>query len=212
MPARAPIRRPANPAMVDSSAKTPPTGSKQVMLSELTEAMIVNGVVLATVLASDLGPARKIGSMRLLRPVIAAAVIIPLFVSRPVTHGTGLAVEIAGAIAGLLGGLAAAALMGVYRSPRTGQPVSRAAVPYAIFWVVVIGARAAFSYGAGHWFQGPLVSWAIANQVTVAAITDGLIFMAIAMVLVRTIGLGIRGADIGAAFVTPAPPIPDRTT
>ena len=37
-------------------------------------------------------------------------------------------------------------------------------MPYAIFWVVVIGARAAFSYGAGHWFQGPLVSWAIANQ------------------------------------------------
>jgi hypothetical protein len=28
------------------------------MLSQLTEAMIVNGVVLATVLASDLGPAR----------------------------------------------------------------------------------------------------------------------------------------------------------
>src|SRR6516165_10091207 len=107
------------------------------MFSHLTEAMIVNGVVLATVLASDLGPARTIGPMRLLRPVIAAAVIIPLFVSRPVTHGTGLAVEIAGTVAGLLGGLAAAALMGVYRSPRTGRPVSRAAAPYAIFWVLV---------------------------------------------------------------------------
>ena len=31
------------------------------MVSQLTEAMIVNGVVLATVLASDLGHARKIG-------------------------------------------------------------------------------------------------------------------------------------------------------
>ena len=41
--------------MVDSSAKPPLTGSKH-MLSELTEAMIVNGVVLATVLASDLNP------------------------------------------------------------------------------------------------------------------------------------------------------------
>ena len=110
--------------------------------------------------------------------------LIPLFVSRPVTHGSGLAV---------------AALMGVYRSPRTGQPVSRAAVPYAIFWVVVIGARTAFSYGAGHWFQGPLVSWAIANQVTVAAITDGLIFMAVAMVLVRTIGLGVRASRLPSA-------------
>ena len=96
------------------------------MISQLTEAMIVNGVVLATVLASDLGPARKIGRMRLLGPVIAAAVIIPLFVRSPDTHGTSLAVEIAGIAAGLLGGLAAAALMRVHRSPRTGAPVSSA--------------------------------------------------------------------------------------
>ena len=162
------------------------------MLSQLTEAMIVNGVVLATVLATDLGPARKIGPVRLLRPVIAAAVIIPLFVARPVTHGTGLAVEIAGIVAGLLGGLAATALMGVYRSPETGKPVSRAGWPYAILWTVVIGARAVFSYGSAHWFEGPVVSWAIANQVSVAAVTDGLIFMAIAMVLVRTLVLSIR--------------------
>jgi hypothetical protein len=26
----------------------------------------------------------------------------------------------------------------------------------------------AFSYGAGHWFEDPLVSWAIANHVTLA--------------------------------------------
>jgi len=166
------------------------------MLSQLTEAMIVNGVVLATVLATDLGPARKIGPMRLLRPVIAAAVIVPLFIDRPVTHGNGLVVEIAGIVAGLLGGLAAAALMGVYRSPETGKPVSSAGAPYAILWTVVIGARAVFSYGSAHWFKAPLVSWAIANQVSVAAVTDGLIFMAIAMVLVRTLALGIRASRL----------------
>jgi hypothetical protein len=47
--------------------------------------------------------------------------------------------------------------------------------------------------------EGPLVSWAIANQVTVAAITDGLIFMAIAMVLVRTVGLSVRASRLPAA-------------
>jgi hypothetical protein len=47
-----------------------------------------------------------------------------------------------------------------------------------------------------HWFPGPMVSWAIANQVSVAAITDGLIFMAIAMVLVRTARIGLRAARL----------------
>jgi hypothetical protein len=172
------------------------------MLSELTEAMIVNGVVLATVLASDLGPARKIGPMRLLRPLVAAAVIIPLFVSRPVTHGPGLAVEFAGCVAGLLGGLAAAALMRVYRSPKTGRPVSQAGTPYAIFWTVIVGARAAFSYGAAHWFTAQIVSWAVANKVTEAAITDGLIFMAVVMVLARTVGLGARASRLPAGTGT----------
>jgi membrane protease YdiL (CAAX protease family) len=174
------------------------------MLSELTEAMIVNGVVLATVLATDLGPARKIGPARLLRPLIAAAVIIPLFVSKPVTHGSGLAIEIAGCVAGLLGGLAAAALMGVYRSPKTGRPVSRAGAPYAIFWTVIVGARAAFSYGTAHWFTAQIVSWAVANKVTEAAITDGLIFMAVVMVLARTVGLAARASRLPAATSAPA--------
>jgi hypothetical protein len=168
------------------------------MISQLTEAMIVNGVVLATVLASDLGPARKIGRGRLLRPVVAAAVIIPLFLDHPATHGNGLAVEIAGIAAGLLGGLAAAALMRVYRSPATGKPVSRAGWPYAAFWTVVIAARAAFSYGAAHWFTGSIVAWAVANQVSAAAITDGLIFMAVTMVIVRTAGLAARASRLPA--------------
>jgi hypothetical protein len=168
------------------------------MLSQLTEAMIVNGVVLATVLASDLGPARKIGPVRLLRPVVAAAVIIPLFADRPSGHGFSLAVELAGVAAGLLGGLAAAALMGVYRRPGTGQPVSRAGWPYAIFWTAVIGARAAFSYGAAHWFTAQIVSWAIASHVTEAAIVDGLIFMATAMILLRTAVLGVRASRLPA--------------
>ena len=166
------------------------------MLSQLTEAMIVNGVVLATVLASDVGPARKIGPMRLLRPLVAAAVIIPIFVQRPASHGSGLAVEIAGVAAGLLGGLAAAALMRVYRSPGTGRPVSRAGWPYAIFWTVIIAARALFSYGAAHWFTDSIVAWAIANQVSEAAITDGLIFMAVVMVLVRTAVIGVRASRL----------------
>jgi len=96
-----------------------------------------------------------------------------------------------------------AALMGVYRSPATGKPVSRAGLPYAIFWTAIIGARAAFSYGSVHWFTAPLVSWGIAHQVSVAALTDGLIFMAIAMILVRTVALGARASRLPARALEP---------
>ena len=178
------------------------------MMSELTQAMIVNGAVLAAVLHSDLGPARKIGPMRILRPLLIAAGIIPLFIDSPVTHGTGLSLELAGIAAGLLGGLAAVVLTQVYRSPRTAKPVSRATTPYALLWIVVIGARAAFSYGSYHWFPSQLDHWCAAHQVTGAAITDGLIFMAVAMLLTRTAGLAVRAARLAPA----AQPAPGRLT
>lgn len=168
------------------------------MASPLADAMIINGIVLATVLATDVGPARKIGAARLLRPVIAAAVIIPIFIKAPDTHGNSLAVEIAGIAAGVLGGLIAAALIRVYRSPATGKPVSAAGWPYAAFWTVIVGARAAFSWGAAHWFTASLVSWGVAHQVTEAALTDGLIFMAVTMVIVRAAGLAVRANRLPA--------------
>jgi hypothetical protein len=198
MSGRGPIRIRPPGAIVGLANNETRILKEHVMASPLADAMIINGVVLATVLATDVGPARKIGAARLLRPVIAAAVIIPIFIKAPDTHGNSLAVEIAGIAAGVLGGLIAAALIRVYRSPATGKPVSAAGWPYAAFWTVIVGARAAFSYGAAHWFTAPLVSWSVAHQVTEAALTDGLIFMAITMVIVRTAGLAIRANRLPA--------------
>jgi hypothetical protein len=167
-------------------------------MSPLTDAMIINGAVLIAVVEGDFGSHRKIGRMRILRPLLTVAVVIPLFLDRPVTHGNGLLVELAGIAAGLLCGLVVTTLMRVYRSPKTGQPVSAVGVPYAIVWTVIVGARAAFSYGASNWFPAQLAQWCAAHQVTVAAITDGLIFMAITMVLVRTLGLYTRATRLPA--------------
>ncbi|HEY5018661.1 MAG TPA: hypothetical protein VII59_17980 [Streptosporangiaceae bacterium] len=161
-------------------------------MSPLIEAMIINGAVLIAVLEGDLGPHRKIGKLRILRPLITVAVIIPLFIDSPVTHGNGLLIELAGVAAGLLGGAVVSALMRVYRSQQTGRPVSAAGFPYAIVWVVIVGARAAFSIGATNWFPAQLDQWCLVHQVSGTAITDGLIFMALTMVLVRTASLGSR--------------------
>jgi hypothetical protein len=168
-------------------------------MSPLTEAMIINAAVLFATLEADLGPHRKIGLVRILRTPLVVAAIIPLFLDRPVMHGNGLLVELAGIAAGLVGGLIVTTLMRVYRSPKTGKPVSAAGLPYAIAWALIVAARAAFSYGGVHWFPAQLTQWCVTHQVTIAAITDGLIFMAIAMVLVRTAGLAARAARLPGA-------------
>lgn len=165
-------------------------------MSPFTDAMIINGAVLVAVLEGDLGPHRKIGKIRILRPLITVALVVPLFLDRPVTHGNGLLVELAGIAAGLLCGLVVTTLMRVYRSPKTGKPVSAAGFPYAMVWTLIVGARAAFSYGATHWFPAQLAQWCATHQVTGAAITDGLIFMAITMVLIRTAGLAARATRL----------------
>jgi hypothetical protein len=176
------------------------------MMSELTQAMIVNGAVLAAVLHTDLGKARKVGPFRIVRPLLMAGAIVPLFIDRPVTQGAGLALELAGTVAGLLGGLAALRLITVYRNPQTGKAASRAGFGYGLLWTLVIGARAAFSYGSSHWFPTQLTHWCMAHQVTGSAITDALIFMAVAMLLTRTLGMAASAAHLPKAQIIPSRP------
>ena len=165
-------------------------------MSSLAQAMLINAVVLIAVLEADLGPHRKIGWFRIARPLLLSAGIVPLYLTALATHGTSLALEIVGALAGLLIGLLAITTMTVYRSPRTGKPVSRAGFGYAALWVGVIGSRAAFSYGATHWFSTQLGTWMVHHQVTGDDITNTLILMAVAMLLTRTLGMAGRAATL----------------
>jgi len=173
-------------------------------MSTLVDAEIVNAIVLAAVLEGDLGWHRKITKFRILRPVLVTAAIVPLFLAKVTTHGGGLAVELAGVAAGLAGGLIALALMRVYRRGPSGRPATAAGWGYAALWTAVIGARALFSYGALHWFRPQLGQWMAAHAVSVGAITDGLIFMAVAMVLARTIGLAVRSRHLPAPAPAPS--------
>lgn len=158
--------------------------------------LIVDAVLLAAVLEADLGRHRKIGRFRLLRPMALAVAIIPLYLTAVVTHGAGAALEVAATVAGIVLGLVAISLMTIYRSPSTGKPVSRAGFGYAALWIIVIGGRAAFSYGSNHWFSAQLGHWMVTNQITSGAITDSLIFMAVTMLLTRTGVMAIRARHL----------------
>jgi hypothetical protein len=168
-----------------------------------TSVLIPSILVLALVLATDLGT-RNISKLRLIRPFIAAAVIIPLYVKGMATSGHGLQLELAGVGAGLLTGLIAAARMRVTAGSKPGTAVSRAGFGYAAVWVAVTGARLFFDYGCHHLFAAQLVHFGITYQITVAALTDSLIFFSVAMLLSRTASLAIKASRARAISAAPA--------
>jgi hypothetical protein len=161
-------------------------------------AWIINLVVLGVVLEADLGR-RKIGWLRVLRPLMTAAAVCPVFLDSVPTSGHNVLLLTVGTGVGVLLGLAAHLFVSVGYGPVKGrkgprdQAFSRAGIGYAAFWTVLFGGRLAFIYGSGHWFAGSLGQFLAAHQLTAAGLTDALIFMALAMALARSALLGARG-------------------
>jgi hypothetical protein len=153
---------------------------------------IINLVVLTVVLEADLGT-RKITWMRLARPVVVAGVIISFYLKGIAGTGNGLALELALAALGVVLGLAAGVIFGVFRDAN-GFARSQAGAGYATLWIAVIGARIGLAYATGH--SRSLQVWLATHHITAATLTDALIFMAAGMLLARTFTLLVRSRTL----------------
>jgi hypothetical protein len=150
---------------------------------------IINLVVLGAVYESDLGH-RKITWFRVIRPILLTGVIVSFNLTGVATRGDALAFELLLPVLGIVLGVCAGSLFKVTLGPDE-RGWTRAGSTYALLWAAVIGARLAFAYATSNSHQ--VQHWLATHHITPAAITDGLIFMAVAMLLTRTVVLVVRG-------------------
>ena len=156
-----------------------------------TTQWLLNIGLLIFILATNLGT-RPITRRRLAIPLLLAAVAGILLLSNVPTRGNDVALDFIGAGAGVALGILAALLMPVERRAH-GPVVSKAGLPYALLWLLVIGGRIAFAESANGWAAAGIRDFSISNSITGAdAWTAGFIIMALTMVTARVITTLVR--------------------
>jgi hypothetical protein len=112
------------------------------------------------------------------------------------TLGNDGRLELAGIVAGVVFGVVATSLVRAGRDAE-GRVTMTAGPGFAALWVVVIGGRMLFAYGAEHWFAAGMTTFSIDHRITGAnAWTAAFVLMALAMVLTRVVLGGARALSV----------------
>ncbi|MCR8576698.1 hypothetical protein [Streptomyces sp. Isolate_219] len=172
-------------------------------LSQFVIALIASASILTIILATDLG-CRRVTNMRMLRSVIAVAIIIALFVHSFPTSGNALSFQLIGVGVGVICGLVAGALLPAHRGA-DGQIYTIGGFGYALVWIVISSARVLFAYGAEHWFAEGLIRFSIENELSGPDVyANAFVFMSLAMVITRTAVLVAKRRRIRLSPAEPA--------
>jgi hypothetical protein len=152
----------------------------------------------AAILITQLGT-RHPDAKRLLLPVAIVAGVGAKYLKAMPAGTTAHLTELAGLGAGLVFGLAAIALIKVRRDD-DGRLVTVAGWPYAAVWTLALALRLGFAYGSTHWFTHEIASFSIAHHVPSATYGTAFVIMVLTMIVVRTVGVVLRGRAAGASI------------
>ncbi|MFC5099248.1 hypothetical protein [Kibdelosporangium philippinense] len=103
------------------------------------------------------------------RPLVTALVIVPFFFSGMAWSGNGLLFEVAGALVGVLLGIAAMSFMRFEHDPDQRRSYSRTGVGYVLAWLLITGVKIFFSYGSTNIWGSELFTWMARNEISVDA-------------------------------------------
>ncbi|GHF52543.1 hypothetical protein GCM10010218_37530 [Streptomyces mashuensis] len=174
-------------------------------MSPFLTALIASVTILAIILATDLGT-RRVTNMRMLRSLLAIAIVIALFVHSLPHAGNDVSLQLVGIGVGVICGLIAASLLPAHRDPATGDVFTRGGIGYAAVWFVLSSARVLFAYGTEHWFPAGIIKFSIDYKLSGQDVyANAFIFMSLAMVLTRTAVLLTRRRRLLAAAPGTAP-------
>jgi len=151
----------------------------------------------AAILITQLGT-RRPDAKRLLLPVAVVGGIGAKYLTAMPAGATAHLLELAGLAAGLLFGLAAAALIKVRRDDADGRLVTIAGWPYAAVWTLALGLG--FAYGSTHWVTASIASFSAAHHMPSTAYGTAFVIMVLTMIVVRTVAVVLRGRASGASI------------
>jgi hypothetical protein len=156
--------------------------------------LILNLAILGLVLRTGLGT-HRLTARRTTLPLLVAIACGFFFLRGSPTAGHDVGFAAVGAAAGLVLGVIAGLLVRTWRED--GRVMTGASTAYAALWIVVIGGRIAFAYGADHVFAPEVARFSRTHQITGSdAWTTMFVLMALSMIAARIIVTLVRAAVI----------------
>lgn len=166
------------------------------MSDSMRDALLLSGVLLAIVLFTQVGR-HKFGILKIMLPLA-----LVVFVGWDVMQGMSITAPniisaVVGTVIGLGIGFGLLATMKVEPGAK-GKAYTRAGLPYLAIWLVVLIGRLLFIWGVENVdpFSKQVSTFLVENQIDPKGLAAFFVLMAMAMVLVRTVGTWVRSARL----------------